>query len=253
MKMIMTMKWPSRELNRVVIIQLANRYLKIAVTPASWWSKMEMEPPQISMKISLETMWWCRQMIWNLWLRPGPHRIIIRVWLHLCHWIWNSTACKFVMVSCKKMLTNQRIQILRPVQNRKRKADVVKIVIQRKRKTSCASSPNNCITDISLRFLNKKSHNRILMLTIKILTTKKTSTCCLSFWQTLSNSKSVIKTVNRRNIKRRSAQKIWRCSKKYISVHIIRVVPRWQVISSPLTKPIKVIPSAPRVIQGSPH
>ena len=57
MKMIMTMKWQSKELNRVVIIQLANRYLKIAVTPALWLSKMEMEPPQISMKISLETMW----------------------------------------------------------------------------------------------------------------------------------------------------------------------------------------------------
>ena len=55
-----SMTWPSKELNRVVrtaaIIQSARCHLKIAATPALWWSTREILPPPTSMKISLGIM-----------------------------------------------------------------------------------------------------------------------------------------------------------------------------------------------------
>ena len=82
---IMTMRWPRREVNRVVTIQLVKCHLKIAATPASWLSMMEMEPLLTSTKISLAIMSWCRQMIWNLWPRPAPLPTIMQLWRHQCH------------------------------------------------------------------------------------------------------------------------------------------------------------------------
>ena len=213
---------------------------------------MVMEPPPTSMKISLVMMWWCRQMIWNSLPRPGQHLIVILAWRHRCHWIWSNTVYRCVAVSCKKMLTNQRTRKMKWAWNRKRKAKVLKKIVQRRRKTSCANSPNNCITDTSPRYLNKRTYNPIFPLTSRILAAKKTSTRCQNYCRTSSSSKSDIKTVNLQNIKRRSAQKIWRCLKKYTSVHTIREELLWLEISSPQIKPIKAILSAPRATQGSP-